>query len=111
MSGCILGLDKICSAKFDQNGQPEEEILQAKYAVNLLKKKQNWERMSSLPAKLLESSKAIGFRLVLSSSAMAERVFSILCTTIHSSAAVMIISLSCYNIIIILFNCKKEIAK
>ena len=44
-------------------------------------KKQNGERMSSLPAKLLESSKAIGFKLVLLvqlSSAAAERVFSIL---------------------------------
>ena len=47
--------------------------------------------MSSLPAKLLESSKAIGFRLVLlvqPSLAAAERVFFNL-TTIHSSAAVI----------------------
>ena len=74
-----LGLDSICSAKFEQNGQPEERSnSSSKMGCQFAqKRKQNGERMSSLPAKLLESSKAIGFRLVLlvqPSLAAAERV-------------------------------------
>ena len=35
----VVGLDKICLAKFEQNGQPRKEaILQAKWAINFVQK-------------------------------------------------------------------------
>ena len=33
-----IGLDKICLVKFEQNEQPKEAILQAKWAVNIVQK-------------------------------------------------------------------------
>ena len=72
-------------------------------------KKQNGERMSSLPAKLLESSKAIGFRLVSTAVFGCGRKSFLNLTAIHSSAAVIfggLLRTFCY-----IFNCKKGIAK
>ena len=93
--------------------QKKEAILQAKWAVNLLKKAK-WERMSSLPAKLLESSKAIGFRLVLlvqPSSAVAERVFSILQQFIAQQQSSLEDYLELSVMLQYNFNCKKGVAK
>ena len=59
-----LGLDKICLAKFEQNGQPKERSNSAsKMGSQFCQKKQNGQRMSfefldcmvlaTIPAKLL----------------------------------------------------------
>ena len=61
---CTVGLDKICLAKFEQNGQPKERSNSAsKMGSQFCQKKQNGQRMSfefldcmalaTIPAKLL----------------------------------------------------------
>ena len=61
-----VGLDKICLAKFEENGQPKERSNSAsKMGSQFCQKKQNWQRMSfefldcmalaTIPAKLLQN--------------------------------------------------------
>ena len=62
----FVGFDKICSAKFEQNGQPEERSnSSSKMGCQFAQNKQNEERMSPLPAKLLARYQYFHFQIYL----------------------------------------------